>query len=65
MEMVKFKNCTDCQNTAPISGMGNGKCRHCNGTGKTRKIGRPKHHAKCRKCTGTGMCQTCKGFGTI
>ena len=59
-------HCTDCEDTAPF-GMGNGKCRHCKGTGQARKLGRPKHRgsSKCHRCKGTKICQTCKGFGVL
>ena len=58
------------QKTCPAC-YGNGRCRPCNGTGKTAK-GYAKGHLydpaipeNCRPCNGTGNCLTCGGKGHL
>jgi hypothetical protein len=40
---------------------GNGRCRHCDGTGINAQI--DSAQAKCPFCHGTGVCSACGGTG--
>jgi len=65
MEIVKVSGCTKCNDFMPISHFGDGKCSRRSGTGRARKLGRPKHRVKCPKCKGSGRCTNCRGRGVI
>lgn len=61
--------CEDCHDRTgdPWNGYtGNGKCRHCRGSGETSigpfGIG---PDITCGECDGTGICQTCDGEGVV